>query len=206
MKKKWYHTNMGIIVVLFLFFPLGVYFIWKHGTWKMATKWKITGGLFLFLFLCSLIFNLSPAGQKQREEAERIKALYNASATNPTSTSAPKYTYEIVEKKDKGNVVNYKVLINSGDDGKAIAIEVKKDCTKQCNIDIYDDKEALELQKEYDELMGTLDTKPQKLQAWKQKNYIFVADHLVGYVSFDTGEYQEYPYKDWYYKQLKSGN
>ena len=114
--------------------------------------------------------------------------------------------YEIVDKKDNGNVENYKVLIKTGYDAKATIVEVKKECKKPCNIDIYDDRQALVLQKEYDAMMGTLNTKPQDLQTWKQKNYVFVADHLVGYVSFDTGDYQEYPYKDWYYKELKGSN
>jgi hypothetical protein len=33
---------------------------------------------------------------------------------------------------------------------------------------------------------------------------VFVAEHLVGYL-LNTGEYLEYPYKDWYYKELKAG-
>lgn len=203
MKKKWYHTNTGTVVVLFLFFPLGLYFVWKYGSWKLSTKWKITGALFLVLFLWSLIFNLSPRGQQTRIEQEKMRAGYNSVSSQPTNTSVPVYTYEVVEKKDNGNVENYKVLINPGDDGKAIAAEVKKQCNKSCNIDIYDDKTALKLQKEYDNMMGNLNTDQKELQTWKQNNYIFVADHLIGYMSFDTSEYQEYPYKDWYYQELK---
>ena len=51
-------------------------------------------------------------------------------------------------------------------------------------------------------MMGTLDTTPQELQTWKTKNYVFVADHLVGSITFDEG-FSEYPLRDWYYKELK---
>lgn len=172
---------------------------WNSKKWEdMSAKEKAVG-LAGLLVVGLILFNVISNGTNKVSKDTQIA---------PETPQAQEKTvnYEIVEKKDKGNIESYKVLIKSGNDGKAIAMEVKKECGKPCNIDIYDDKQALELQKEYDEMMGTLDTKPQDLQAWKQKNYVFVADHLVGYVSFDTGEYQEFPYKDWYYKELKTGN
>lgn len=197
MEKKWYQTTWGISLLLFFFFPAGLFCMWKYGMWDKRIKWSITA----LLILLTLGFNV----------LTRLNTNISTSPEHVVSTNSPvyptdvprQYKYEILDKNENKTVDNYKVLINPGDDGKAIAMEVKKGCNKPCNIDIYDDKHALELQREYDAMMGTLDTQPQELQAWKLKNYLFVADHLVGYVDFESGSYQEYPYRDWYYDELK---
>ena len=42
-KKKWYQTTGGIIALLILFFPAGLYSMWKHAKWNKTVKWVVTG-------------------------------------------------------------------------------------------------------------------------------------------------------------------
>lgn len=207
-RKKWYHTNVGIVVVLFLFFPAGLYLMWRYATWKTGVKWKVTG-IVTVLFLIYNIFAYTAGSYREGYQQGLRDASRNQAPAEIASTSVTEKkqsNYEIVHKQDNNAVENYQVLIKPGDNGKDVAMEVKKQCSKQCNINIYDDRKALDLQKQYDDMMGTLSTNPQDLEAWKQQNYIFVADHFVGYIPFDIDEYLEYPYKDKFYDQLNGTN
>lgn len=51
-REKWYQKKWGIIFWLILFFPLGLFLMWKHSDWSKKTKWIITG-IFVFLILVS---------------------------------------------------------------------------------------------------------------------------------------------------------
>lgn len=55
-KKKWYQTSAGIIALLILFFPAGLYLMWRHADWNKTAKWVVTGA-FGFLFFVSAITN-----------------------------------------------------------------------------------------------------------------------------------------------------
>ncbi|MDR0513777.1 MAG: hypothetical protein LBG81_01270 [Coriobacteriaceae bacterium] len=44
MNKRWYHRTAGIVLLLFLFFPVGLYLMWKYATWPKAVKVIITMG------------------------------------------------------------------------------------------------------------------------------------------------------------------
>ena len=51
---KWYQKKNGIIIVLILFFPVGLYLMWKHSDWNNKTKVIITS-----LFLIAGIFSIT---------------------------------------------------------------------------------------------------------------------------------------------------
>lgn len=113
--------------------------------------------------------------------------------------------YEVVKKENGQTVENVDVLIKPGEpEPQKIAEKVKKECKKPCNISLYNDRKAFELQDQYDQMMSALDTKPSDLDNWNSKNYIYVANHLVGYMEFSQGLYNEYPLKDSYYEEMKS--
>lgn len=202
-KKKWYHTTGGVIALLILFFPAGIYLMWKHTNWNKKVKWGISAFFFLILLF----------GFNTPKDTTTVPATNNQTAqtqtTQPPATATPepkKLSYEVVKKEVNSTVENYKVLIPAGEDGKAVAQEVQKSCGKPCNISVFDDRKALDLQVEYDTMMGDLDTPISAPQDWKKKNYVFVADHLVGDIMFDTKEWDEYPYRDWYYKEQGGKN
>ena len=128
-------------------------------------------------------------------------------AQTPQTTNTPtiKFDYKILSRKDNTTVENISVLVSVGEiNGEAIAMEVKKTCQKKCNIDIYDDQKAYDLVMAYDKMMGNIDTPQSNLTDWKVKNYVYVGDHYIGMFDFSTETYKTYPFRDWYYKELKA--
>jgi hypothetical protein len=154
-------------------------------------KYIIGGVIVFFIFFFVLVSkSVRPATQNQNPTVEKSETA--------TPTSAKTYNYKIIETEELKTVDNYFVLVDSGETAvEKIASEVNNSCKKSCNIDIFDDSRAFELDKEYKNL-----TEPVALEKWKKDNYVFVADHLVGEILF-SGNYTSYPMKDWYYKQLK---
>jgi len=50
-EKKWYQESSGVILLLLLFFPVGLYLMWKYTKWSIKAKWIITGVLVLLTFI-----------------------------------------------------------------------------------------------------------------------------------------------------------
>lgn len=42
MHSKWYHKPKWIIVLLIIFYPVGLYLMWKYAPWTKKTKWRVT--------------------------------------------------------------------------------------------------------------------------------------------------------------------
>ncbi|MDQ5982179.1 MAG: hypothetical protein QG549_176, partial [Patescibacteria group bacterium] len=49
--KRWYAKNRVILLLIILFFPLGLTLMWKYGDWTRKTKWIITVTVGLILTL-----------------------------------------------------------------------------------------------------------------------------------------------------------
>lgn len=230
-KSKWYKTWWGIILII-LVFPLFLcalllYLLYKLTLLIWKQKWSVKKRIVVIVAMWGFVASallwidrqppkyIPPTTVKSQEECigpdgnrislgtQQCKEFNEAWKKTPQNEASKQYSYEVLDKNENKVVENYKVLIKPGDNGKEIAMEVKKECKKPCNISIFDNKDALLFEKQYDDMMGNLDTLPEELQEWKKKHYIFVADHLVGYVDFESGEYEEYPYKDSFYDELK---
>jgi hypothetical protein len=39
---KWYKKPNGVIILLILFFPVGLYLMWKNELWTKQTRWIVT--------------------------------------------------------------------------------------------------------------------------------------------------------------------
>ena len=73
--KKWYQKTWGIVALLILFFPVGLYLMWKHASWNKTAKWIVTG-VFAFFVLVSAF---SPDSTKTS----------NTATQNTTPTASP---------------------------------------------------------------------------------------------------------------------
>jgi hypothetical protein len=40
---KWYQKPTGIIILLIVFFPVGLFLMWKNEMWSKKTRWIVTG-------------------------------------------------------------------------------------------------------------------------------------------------------------------
>jgi len=165
---------------------------------KKIFKW---GGIaFVILIVLSVVFGgKGNTGTTMKESFEA--GMKAGQGQSPTSNAS----FQEISRKDVGVVENIGVLVTPGTTNiESIASEVKKTCKKQCNISIYDDKKAHDLQETYDKMMSTLATEPSDLDDWKDKNYIYVADHFVGYRDFASDSFNDYPYKDAFYDEMKA--
>lgn len=95
MKQKWYEKNSGIVVLLIIFFPAGLYLMWKHATWRKATKWVITG-IFLLIMINSAFspkdseVAVSQQPKTSTEQQTQEQAVTSEpTQTNTAVTSAP---------------------------------------------------------------------------------------------------------------------
>ena len=43
MERKWYQRTWAIILILWFFFPVGLYLMWRHASWGGRWKWSVTG-------------------------------------------------------------------------------------------------------------------------------------------------------------------
>lgn len=115
--------------------------------------------------------------------------------TDQTQEAVQSTQYEIVVNEDNSNVQNIDALLLSTDTSEGsvtndIAEIKENECKKRCNISLFDNKEALELDGEYRTL-----TDSDEMTAWKAEHYDFVADHLLGYMMVDNETVDYYPYK-----------
>jgi hypothetical protein len=52
--KKWYQKTPWIIALIIIFFPVGLYLMWKYASWNPKIKWVVSG-FFAFIFLINLV-------------------------------------------------------------------------------------------------------------------------------------------------------
>ena len=68
--EKWYQKTWGVVLLIILFFPIGLAVMWRHASWKVTTKALITG-FFALAVLWSPDKNVESAGIEQ-EAADQV--------------------------------------------------------------------------------------------------------------------------------------
>lgn len=96
---KWYQKTPSVIVFLVLFFPLGLFLMWRYGNWNKKTKWIISG---VFLFL--LVISLASGDKSSSQNSAKTATSPAETTTTPTSLPVEKFnivvTSQIVKKVD----------------------------------------------------------------------------------------------------------
>lgn len=99
MKKKWYQKNITVIISLILFFPIGLFLMWKYTEWKRLTKIIVTVALALF-FISLPSSDTNTSSQSSTEvtaEAESTESTGEESNEVQIEESATPDTTEVVE-------------------------------------------------------------------------------------------------------------
>src|SRR5258708_38980540 len=95
------------MILVFLFFPLGLFLVWMKKDWSKRTKWIITG-VFVFLFIFAAISNnLNP----NKDDSNNT-----TSSSTPLTTSTPQPTPKPPQTLDE------KIKAQLGD-GESFVIE-----------------------------------------------------------------------------------
>lgn len=66
---KWYQQSWGIVLLIVVFFPIGLYQMWKHAKWHFAVKAGVT------LFYALLLFGKKPEKQEKAIVADQSEVL-----------------------------------------------------------------------------------------------------------------------------------
>lgn len=85
-KKKWYQTTGGIILLLVLFFPAGLYLMWKHATWNKTAKWIVTGVFAFFILVGAVTPDSTPSTSTSQNSAPTASSVIEATAQPETTT------------------------------------------------------------------------------------------------------------------------
>lgn len=106
-KQPWYTKTGWIITLLILFFPVGLYLMWKHCKWGKKTKGIVTAVVLIFALLCSSDSeepnpsgnrNLSVSSQSSQEESSStadfvaIEEIESTEETSPEELSTAEET------------------------------------------------------------------------------------------------------------------
>lgn len=80
--KKWYQKSWGIILMLILFFPVGIFLMWKYSDWNKIIKIIITAILAMF-FLIGMVSEdpETPSDTGNTTEDSAIMAIVDESET-----------------------------------------------------------------------------------------------------------------------------
>lgn len=103
--KKWYQRAIGIILLLVLFFPVGLFLMWKYANWSPRVKWVITG-IFIFILFIGMIRGNKPSQDNAKPETVKVEA-----SAEPTIN----FTFDIPSLIDKNLDQIVAVLGNSTD-------------------------------------------------------------------------------------------
>lgn len=75
-KTAWYQKPVGIISMLILFFPVGLFLMWKYTNWNPIAKWVITG---IFAILVLLV------GSENSTPSQTVANTNNSVAETPAN-------------------------------------------------------------------------------------------------------------------------
>lgn len=100
---KWHQKPTSIILLLIIFFPLGMYYMWKNEIWAVKTRWIITS-----FFIILVIAN---AGNKNTSNTKQTEQSTTEQSTTE-STIADKVTFAEAEEfmQQRCNAVNQTLM------------------------------------------------------------------------------------------------
>lgn len=93
-QKKWYQKTGWIIALLILFFPIGLFLMWKYANWNKIIKIIIT-----VLFALSLIGNMASPSTPQSEDLGKAQTESSTEATEKMTDTEPKSSSVAADEK-----------------------------------------------------------------------------------------------------------
>ena len=89
--KKWYQKTGWIIALLILFFPVGLFLMWKYTNWKKPVKCTITA----LILICSVIGFATPSKLEQITLSADTNTAYDINQDISLTVTTNPYDYEI---------------------------------------------------------------------------------------------------------------
>ena len=115
--KKWYQKTGWIIALLILFFPVGLFLMWKYANWKKPVKGIVTALILVFAF----IGMVSPAALEQINLSADTDTVYDINQKVKISATTTPDDYEL--SKDDFHCSDGKLKVS----GKSVTFVATKD-------------------------------------------------------------------------------
>ena len=156
------------------------------------------GGATLLVFIFLVILTPSAEEKIEKKSNDSLEVVDKFEKNEEETNS-----YTVVNKEELVFVENHWIVVESLSNLESnlenLAKQYKEEnCKKDCNVSVFDDKRAADLDFQYGKISD-----PKDLEEWKEKNYVFVADHLLAFLDFNNN-FLHFPLKDWFYKELNS--
>ena len=126
-EPKWFQKPTGAIILLVLFFPVGLYLMWKNQFWTKKTRWIVT-----------VFFGLLAISMASKDKTSSPSSYSDSSSTSNESSSSSNDSYGVYSDfsgwyqgisgkvnvdssswaayiLDNGNISNYKGITNGTD-------------------------------------------------------------------------------------------
>ena len=144
-KKKWYRSNIGIVALIILLFPVGIYLMWRYSNWK---KWlKITlSAIYGFFTLICVIAALNPqpyitVNNVSNDTIKTDDKMYELTGSLSGIVDNVKVTVNDKPTKRNGSEFTATLELNDGDNPVVIRSSVD-DKSQEKRIVIYKTPEA----------------------------------------------------------------
>ena len=111
-KNKWYQQTWAIILLLILFFPVGLFLMWKYAGWNKIVKGIITG-IFVILIIGSMgKDSTSNPATTQTEQPQEQAANNKQNETAKAVEAAPQEEIYKIGEKIQGKTLEVTVTGN----------------------------------------------------------------------------------------------
>jgi len=173
-----------------------------HKLLKKSSVEKTKTGLMGIMILLYIIFFIQLDQYHQPQPLEDKPYV----KTTVYPTVSPNSVEELGARKT-ASIINLYFLYKGSDKTEITMATVAhglrdKYCVSPCIINIYDDKTAFEK-----DIQRVTITSNVVMENWNRQNYVFVADHYLGYLdAVQDAQFVYYPFHDGYYKRVKSGS
>lgn len=100
-KKKWYQKTLWILVSLMMFFPLGLFLMWKHSNWKKGIKIGVSS-IYALIIVGGLLSdgdtNTQTTTTQVVQEQETAKPVKEEAPVEPVEPPKPKTVIEQISE------------------------------------------------------------------------------------------------------------
>lgn len=201
-------TSLGILFTLICIVQLLLIILWRKPKKLLKshqlTKSKKRQVTILFLTVMLILYGLFFIKLFQYHQPQPLaQTQYTHDTVYPTPAAT---VAQPLWGRKTGMISNLYFLYLSTDKSKEGVTRTayglrQQYCKNLCIINLYDDKTAFEK-----DIQRINITSEEKMKEWNKKNYVFVADHYLGYLdAVQDASFNYYPFHDSYYKHAKEG-
>jgi hypothetical protein len=119
---KWFQKQTGIIILLILFFPVGLYLMWKNQLWTKKTRWIVSGVLAVLV-----IANYGKQPMSSSSSSREISLSEAVDIAKQKASGSGKCQFSDVYKSVENESGNYGILLScAGGPKDYILYEINK--------------------------------------------------------------------------------